>query len=54
MTGRRDHLRVKVSHPVLYFSEAYPRPQIASTNELSVAGTTIETLDILGGSALMA
>jgi hypothetical protein len=44
MTERRSQPRVEVSHPVLYFTDTYPRPQAGSTIDLSLGGTRIETL----------
>ena len=41
---RRSHPRVKVSHPVLYISQIYPRPNVASTLDLSLGGTKIQSL----------
>jgi c-di-GMP-binding flagellar brake protein YcgR len=41
---RRNHPRVNVSHPVLYISQIYPRPNIASTLDLSRGGTRIQSL----------
>lgn len=41
---RRMHPRVEVSHPVLYLSQIYPRPNVASTLDLSLGGTKIENL----------
>jgi len=43
MIERRRHPRVEVSHPVLYFPDIYPRPRVASTIDLSIGGTKIET-----------
>ena len=43
MTERRTHPRIRVSHPALYFSHIYPRPRVASTVDLSMGGTRIET-----------
>ncbi|NIS67604.1 MAG: hypothetical protein GTO12_01240 [Proteobacteria bacterium] len=40
---RRTYPRVEVSHPVLYSSNNHPRPKVASTLDLSVGGTRIET-----------
>ncbi len=39
---RRAHPRVDVSHPVLYRSDLYPRPNIASTRNLSQGGSRIK------------
>ena len=41
---RRAYPRVEVSHPVLYISDIYPSPKAASTVDLSLGGTRIETL----------
>jgi len=41
---RRNHPRVNVSHPVLYISQIYPRPNVASTLDLSLGGTRIQSL----------
>ncbi len=38
---RRSHPRVKVSHPALYFTDIYPRPNVASTLDLSLGGTRV-------------
>ena len=43
MMERRAYPRVEVSHAVLYFSDDYPRPKVASTLELSLGGTKIES-----------
>ncbi len=43
MAERRNHPRVKVSHPVLYFTDSYPRPKVGSTVDLSLGGVRIET-----------
>ena len=40
---RRTHPRVEASHPVLCFTDIYPRPKGASTLNLSLGGTRIET-----------
>jgi len=40
---RRSHPRVEVSHPVLCFTDIYPKPKGASTLNLSLGGTRIET-----------
>ncbi len=40
---RRYHPRVKVSLPALYFSCILPWPKVASTLDLSMGGTKIET-----------
>ena len=41
---RRAHPRVEVSKSVLYVSDIYPRPKVASTVDLSLGGTRIKTL----------
>lgn len=41
---RRNYPRVKVSHPVIYLPDVYPRPKIAKTVDMSMGGTKIETL----------
>ncbi len=40
---RRNYPRVEVSHPVLCFTDIYPKPKGASTLNLSLGGTRIET-----------
>lgn len=40
---RRKHHRIEASHPVLYYSDIYPRPKVASTLDISLGGTKIET-----------
>jgi hypothetical protein len=40
---RRRHPRVKATCPLLHFSEIYPGPTAASTLDLSVGGTRMET-----------
>jgi hypothetical protein len=40
---RRSCPRVGASHPVLCFTDIYPRPKGASTLDLSLGGTRIET-----------
>ena len=40
---RRAYPRVEVSHPVLFFTDIYPRPKVARTVDLSLGGTKIET-----------
>ena len=42
MEKRKDP-RVEVSRPVLYFTDIYGRPKVASTVDLSMGGTRIET-----------
>ena len=44
MMERRADARVEVSHSVLYRSDFYPRPNVASTLDLSLGGARIETL----------
>ncbi len=41
---RRVYPRVQISHTVLYHLEFYPKPIIASTLDLSLGGTKIESL----------
>jgi hypothetical protein len=43
MIERRSHPRVKASHPVLYFSDIFPRSRVSSTVDISLGGTRIET-----------
>ena len=43
MIERRSHPRVRVSHPVLYFTDIFPKPRVATTIDLSMGGTRIET-----------
>jgi c-di-GMP-binding flagellar brake protein YcgR len=43
MMERRNYPRSGVSHFVLYFSDIYPRPRVASTLDLSLGGTGIKT-----------
>ena len=53
MIERRAHPRVEVCHPVLYFTDIYPRPKVASTLDLSLGGTGIETpYDLIKGERL--
>lgn len=40
---KRKTPRVEVSRPVLYFTDIYGRPKVASTRNLSLGGTRIET-----------
>ena len=40
---KRNYPRVEVTHPVLYFPDILPRPKVASTLDLSMGGTKIET-----------
>ena len=44
---RRNFPRVEATHPVLYFTESYPRPKVAWTLDLSLGGTRIVTSDSL-------
>lgn len=39
---RRNSPRLRVSHPALYFTDIYPRPNVASTVDLSLGGTKIK------------
>jgi c-di-GMP-binding flagellar brake protein YcgR len=41
---RRAYPRVEVSQSVLYFTDFYPKPTIASTLDLCLRGTKIESL----------
>ncbi|MBW2059228.1 MAG: PilZ domain-containing protein [Deltaproteobacteria bacterium] len=43
MIERRNHPRVKVSHPALYVGESYHTPRVATTVDLSLGGARIET-----------
>jgi hypothetical protein len=43
MMEKRNHPRIAVSHPVLYFTDIYPRPKVGSTLDLSLGGAGIET-----------
>lgn len=53
MIERRAHPRVETSHPVLYFTDIYPRPKVASTIDISLGGTGIETsYDLIKGERL--
>jgi hypothetical protein len=50
---RRSHPRVGVSHPVLYFTDIYPRPKAGSTLDLSLGGVRIDTPhDLITGERL--
>ena len=40
---RRHFPRVEASNPVLYLTDSYPRPNLAWTLNLSLAGTKIES-----------
>jgi len=44
---RRNHPRVSVSHPVLYFTDVDPTPRLGLTVDLSLGGTQIESLQNL-------
>ncbi len=44
---RRRYPRVQASHPVLYYSDIYPRPKVASTLDLSLGGAKIESRYLL-------
>jgi len=44
MTERRSYPRIWVARSVLYTKEAYPRLTLASTLNLSMGGTKIESL----------
>lgn len=43
MIERRKYQRVEISHPVLYYSDIYPKPKVASTVDISLGGARIET-----------
>ncbi|NIO03138.1 MAG: hypothetical protein GTN74_00595 [Proteobacteria bacterium] len=43
MIGRRSHPRVKASHAVLYLSEIYSGPRVASTLDFSSGTVRVET-----------
>ena len=43
MMERRKHPRIEALHPVLYYSNTYPSPKVASTLDLSHGGARIET-----------
>ena len=47
MRERRRYPRIEAFHPVLYYSDIYPRPKVASTLDLSLGGARIETRYIL-------
>jgi len=50
---RRNHPRVEVFNPVLCFTDVYRRPKGASTLNLSLGGTRIETPhDLTAGESL--
>ena len=44
---RRRHRRVETSHPVLFYSDIYPKPKVAATRNLSPGGARIETRSLL-------
>jgi len=44
---RRRHPRVEVDHAVLFHSDIYRNPKVASTLDLSLGGTKIESLHSL-------
>ena len=44
---RRRYSRIEASHPVLYYSDIYPRPKVAATLDLSLGGARIETRSCL-------
>jgi hypothetical protein len=43
MIERRSHPRVEASHAVLYLTDIYSGPRVASTLDLSLGGARIET-----------
>jgi c-di-GMP-binding flagellar brake protein YcgR len=43
MVERRNFPRVETSHPVLYFTGSYARPNVGWTVDLSLGGTRIES-----------
>jgi len=43
MIERRSHPRAKASHPVLYFSDIFPRSRVSSTVDISLGGARMET-----------
>jgi c-di-GMP-binding flagellar brake protein YcgR len=43
MTERRKYPRIEALQPVLYYSNTYPSPKVASTLDLSLGGARIET-----------
>lgn len=47
MMERRKYHRIEAFHPVLYYSNIYPRPKVASTLNLSLGGARIETRSVL-------
>lgn len=40
---KRSFHRIEATHPILYYSNVYPRPKVASTLDLSMGGAKIET-----------
>ena len=40
---RRNHPRVRASHPVCFFTNSYPRSRLTKIVDLSMGGTAIET-----------
>ena len=40
---KRSFHRIEAIHPILYYSNVYPRPKVASTLDLSLGGAKIET-----------
>lgn len=42
-TEKRNHPRVEVSHPVLYFSEIHTSPSLTTTTDIGLGGARIET-----------
>jgi c-di-GMP-binding flagellar brake protein YcgR len=40
---KRKYPRIEASHPVLYYSDIYPRPKVASIVDISLGGARIET-----------
>ncbi|MBW2057108.1 MAG: PilZ domain-containing protein [Deltaproteobacteria bacterium] len=47
MAERRRYHRIEAYHPVLYYSDVYPRPKVGSTLDLSLGGARIETRSAL-------
>jgi len=43
MTERRSHRRIEASHILLYVTDVYSTPIVASTLDLSLGGARIET-----------
>jgi c-di-GMP-binding flagellar brake protein YcgR len=53
MMEKRNHPRLDVSHLVLYSSDIYPRPNVASTLNLSLGGARMEVLySLMAGERL--